>query len=83
MSSAVSAKSDISTVTIRGSRGNFTLNLIKAKRHRRELVREEISSGKRKKTDQSRLRRHRFRWLEQCRLVYLGFIDFLITTNAS
>lgn len=62
--------------------GNFTLNLIKAKRQGRERAREEISSG-REKTDQTRLRRHRFRWLEQCRLVYLGFIDFLITPNAS
>lgn len=53
MSSAVS--DILTTVTIRGSWGNFTLNLIKVKRHRRERVREEISSGRKKNRPNSAL----------------------------
>lgn len=56
MLSAVSAKSDIvTTLPIRGSQWNLTRNLIKAKRYRRERVREEIGSARGKKKKQTQL----------------------------
>lgn len=84
MSSAVSAKSDIlTTVMICGSWGNFTLNLIKAKRHRRERVREKNLFWEGKKQTKLGFAAVVSGGWNSADLAYLEFIDFLITANAS
>lgn len=69
--------------TIRGSRGNFTLNLIKAKRHRRERVREKNQFWEGKKQTKLGFAAIVSGGWTSADLVYLEFIDFLITPNAS